>query len=67
MNKLVMFLKGFAADYVSKYFKDNKKEVIGKLNKKIDIKFLTEQQEQQLLEALYEVVIEGIDTLKDKK
>ena len=40
MNKLMNFLKGFAIDYVIKYLIDNKKEVVAKLNKEINVPIL---------------------------
>ena len=57
------FLKGFAIDYVIKYFIDNKKEVVAKLNKEINVPILNEKQEKELLDAIYDstlTVVKGI-------
>ena len=63
MKKLTDFLTGFAIDYVIKYLKNNKAEVVNKLNKEIDLPILNEKQEGELLEAIYEstlTVVKGI-------
>ena len=63
MNKLMNFLKGFAIDYVIKYLIDNKKEVVAKLNKEINVPILNEKQEKELLDAIYDstlTVVRGI-------
>ena len=63
MKKLTDFLKGFAIDYVIKYLTDNKDEVVKKLNHEIDLPLLSESQEKDLLDAIYDttlVVVKGI-------
>ena len=63
MNKLMNFLKGFAIDYVIKYLIDNKEEVVTKLNKEINLPILSEKQEKELLDAIYDstlTVVKGI-------
>ena len=63
MKKLTDFLKGFAIDYVIKYLTDNKDEVVKKLNLEIDLPLLSESQEKDLLDAIYDttlVVVKGI-------
>ena len=57
------FLKGFAIDYVIKYLIDNKEEVVTKLNKEINLPILSEKQEKELLDAIYDstlTVVKGI-------
>ena len=63
MKKLTNFLKNFAIDYVIKYLIDNKEEVVTKLNKEINLPILSEKQEKDLLEAIYDstlTVVKGI-------
>ena len=63
MKKLTDFLKNFAIDYVIKYLTDNKDEVVKKLNHEIDLPLLSESQEKDLLDAIYDttlVVVKGI-------
>jgi len=63
MKKLTDFLKNFAIDYVIKYLTDNKDEVVKKLNKEINLPILSESQEKELLEAIYDstlTVVKGI-------
>tara|TARA_Y100000004_G_scaffold99831_1_gene111896 strand:+ start:124 stop:318 length:195 start_codon:yes stop_codon:yes gene_type:complete len=64
MKKLMNWVKSYALSYATDYLKNNKDEVIAKLNKKIDVKFLNEKQEKALLEATYDVVLE---VFEDKK
>ena len=58
MNKLGLFLQKFALDYVVKYLKNNKVEVIKSANAKVNLPILNEKQEAELMEAIYEVVID---------
>ena len=63
MKKLTDFLKNFAIDYVIKYLTNNKDEVVKKLNHEIDLPLLSESQEKDLLDAIYDttlVVVKGI-------
>ena len=53
--------------YAVDYLIHNKEEIITKLNKKIDVKFLSEKQEQKLLESCYEVVLEVFDDSTNSK
>ena len=64
MNKLAMFLQRFALDYVIKYLKNNKAEVIKSANAKVNLPILNEKQEAELMEAIYEVVIDVVDGIK---
>ena len=50
MNKLMNFLKTFAVSYIVEQLKKNKAELIMEANKKIDVRFLNEKQEAELLE-----------------
>tara|TARA_R100000458_G_C8278259_1_gene254169 strand:+ start:3660 stop:3863 length:204 start_codon:yes stop_codon:yes gene_type:complete len=61
MKKLMEWIKSYAMTYAVDYLKNNKEEIVSKLNKKIDVKFLSESQEQKLLESCYEVVLEVFD------
>ena len=58
MNKLGQFLQKFALDYVVKYLINNKAEVIKSANKKVNLPILNEKQEAELMEAIYEVVVD---------
>ena len=64
MNKLAQFLQKFALDYVVKYLKGNKPEVIKAVNKKVNLPILNEKQEAELMEAIYEVVIDVVEGIK---
>ena len=64
MNKLGAFLQKFALDYVVKYLKGNKPEVIKAVNKKVNLPILNEKQEAELMEAIYEVVIDVVEGIK---
>ena len=64
MNKLAMFLQRFALDYVIKYLKNNKAEVIKSANARVNLPILNEKQEAELMEAIYEVVIDVVDGIK---
>ena len=64
MNKLGQFLQKFALDYVMKYLRNNKADVIKAANKKINLPILDEKQEAELMEAVYEVVIDVVGGIK---
>ena len=64
MNKLAKFLQKFAMDYVIKYLKNNKAEVIKTANAKVNLPILNEKQEAELMEAIYEVVIDVVEGIK---
>ena len=64
MKKLTDFLKGFAIDYVIKYLTDNKDEVVKKLNKEINLPILSESQEKELLEAIYDSTLTDVKGIK---
>ena len=64
MNKLAMFLQKFALDYVIKYLKNNKEVVIESANKKVNLPILNEKQEAELMEAIYEVVVDVVEGIK---
>ena len=64
MNKLGLFLQKFALDYVVKYLKNNKVEVIKSANAKVNLPILNEKQEAELMEAIYEVVIDVVEGIK---
>ena len=64
MNKLAMFLQKFALDYVLKYLKNNKADVIKSAIAKVNLPILNEKQEAELMEAIYEVIIDVVDGIK---
>jgi hypothetical protein len=64
MNKLAKFLQKFAMDYVVKYLKNNKADVIKTANAKVNLPILNEKQEKELMEAIYEVVIDVVEGIK---
>ena len=64
MKKLGTFLQNFAMDYVMKYLKNNKADVIKAANKKINLPILDEKQEAELMEAVYEVVVDVVGGIK---
>ena len=64
MNKLSLFLQKFALDYVIKYLKNNKVDVIKSANAKVNLPILNEKQEAELMEAIYEVVIDVVEGIK---
>ena len=59
-----MFLQKFALDYVIKYLKNNKEVVIESANKKVNLPILNEKQEAELMEAIYEVVVDVVEGIK---
>ena len=77
MNKLVEFLKKFALDYLKKnpniaidfmikHLKNNKTEVIKSANARVNLPILNEKQEAELMEAIYEVVLDVVEGMKKK-
>ena len=64
MNKLATFLQKFALDYVVKYLRNNKAEVISSVNAKVNLPILNEKQEAELMEAIYAVVIDVVEGIK---
>ena len=64
MNKLAQFLQKFALDYVVKYLKNNKAEVIKTANAKVNLPILNEKREGELMEAIYEVVVDVVEGVK---
>ena len=58
-------MKGFAIDYVLKYMKENKALLIEKANKKIDLPILSEKQEAELLEAVYDASLSMVKGIND--
>ena len=65
MKKLVAFLQKYALDYVVKYLKNNKQEVIKKANAKVNLPILNEKQEAELMDAIYEVVVDVVEGIKE--
>ena len=61
MKKLLEWIKSYAMTFALDHLKNNKDEIIAKLNKKVDVKFLNERQERDLLEAAYNVILEAFD------
>lgn len=64
MKKLGSFLQNFALDYVAKYLRNNKAEVIKTANAKVNLPILNEKQEAELMDAIYEVVIDVVEGIK---
>ena len=64
MGKLGLFLQKFALDYVVKYLKSNKAEVIKTANAKVNLPILNEKQEAELMDSIYEVVIDVVEGIK---
>ena len=64
MNKLGIFLKNFAIDYVIKYLQNNKTEVIKVANKQVDLPILNEKQEAELMDAIYDVLLTIVKGIK---
>ena len=67
MNKLMIFLKTFAVSYIVEQLKKNKAELIMEANKKIDVRFLNEKQEAELLEIGFDMSLEMVQLLDKKK
>ena len=67
MNKLMNFLKTFAVSYIVEQLKKNKTELIKEANKKIDVRFLNEKQEAELLEIGFDMSLEMVQLLDKNK
>ena len=67
MNKLGLFLQKFALDYVVKYLKNNKEQVIKSANAKVNLPILNEKQEAELLEIGFDMSLEMVQLLDKKK
>tara|TARA_B100000287_G_scaffold147328_1_gene139047 strand:- start:2396 stop:2599 length:204 start_codon:yes stop_codon:yes gene_type:complete len=61
MNKFIKWIKDYALTVAKNYVKDNKDEIVSKINKKVDVPFLNEKQEAELIESIYEIVVEVFD------
>ena len=66
MKKFVKWLQEYALTYVKNYIKNNKNEVVTKINKKVDLPFLNEKQEGELIESIYEIIVEVFDDEENK-
>jgi len=65
--KFANFLKNFAMDYVLSYLKKNKHSVIATANTKINLPILNEKQEAELMEAVYELIVDVIEGVGNEK
>ncbi|QDP56857.1 MAG: hypothetical protein Unbinned2716contig1004_31 [Prokaryotic dsDNA virus sp.] len=65
MKKFVKWLQEYAKSYIKNYVKSNKNEIVAKINKKVDLPFLNEKQEGELIESVYEIIVEVFDDTKD--
>jgi|TARA_R100000329_G_C7462550_1_gene162905 nickel-dependent lactate racemase len=65
MKKFVKWLQEYAKSYIKNYVKNNKNEIVAKINKKVDLPFLNEKQEGELIESVYEIIVEVFDDSKD--
>ena len=63
MNKIVEVLYGL----IYKLFASKKDEVIANMNKKIDLPFLNEKDEKELLEGLWQLMDESLKQAINKK
>ena len=61
------FLKTFAVSYIVEQLKKNKDQLIKEANKKIDVRFLNEKQEAELLEIGFDMSLEMVQLLDKKK
>ena len=61
------FLKTFAVSYIVEQLKKNKAELIKQANKKIDVRFLSEKQEAELLEIGFDMSLEMVQLLDKNK
>ena len=61
MKKFAEWLKKYALSYVKTYVKSNKNEIVTKINKKVDLPFLNEKQEGELIESIYSIIVEVFD------
>ena len=66
MNKLAVFLQKFAMEYVIKYLKNNKAEVIKAANAKVNVPILNEKQEAKLLSDFFDKFMLALDKFSDK-
>ena len=64
MKKLGSILQKFSLDYVVKYLKNNKETVIKTANAKVNLPILNEKQEAELMDAIYEVVVDVVEGIK---
>ena len=67
MKKFVKWLQTYAQTYIKHYVKNNKKEIVNKINRKIDLPFLNEKQEGDLIESIYEIIVEVVDDKNSSK
>tara|TARA_R100000458_G_C8073500_1_gene111269 strand:+ start:213 stop:416 length:204 start_codon:yes stop_codon:yes gene_type:complete len=67
MKKFAEWLKQYALSYVKTYIKSNKNEIVTKINKKVDLPFLNEKQEGELIESIYSIIVEVFDDEKESK
>ena len=58
------FTKYFLKSDVAKYLRNNKAEVIKTANAKVNLPILNEKQEAELMDAIYEVVIDVVEGIK---
>ena len=65
MKKFINWLQDYAKSYVKVYIKNNKNEIVAKINSKVDLPFLNEKQEGELIESVYEIIVEVFDDTKD--
>ena len=65
MSKLETFLRNFALDYVTKYLKNNKEQVVVTVNKKVNLPILNESQEEELMEAIYDIILDVVEGIKE--
>ena len=65
MKKFAEWLKEYALSYVKTYIKSNKNEIVTKINKKVDLPFLNEKQEGELIESIYSIIVEVFDDEKE--
>ena len=61
MKKFVKWLQEYAKSYIKTYVKSNKNEIVAKINKKVDLPYLNEKQEGELIESVYEIIVEVFD------
>ena len=67
MKKFIKWIKEYALTYAKNYIKNNKNEIVTKINKKVDLPFLNEKQEGELIESIYEIVVEVFDDTDTSK
>ena len=65
MKKFVKWIQDYAKGYIKNYIKNNKNEIVNKINKKVDLPFLNEKQEGELIESVYEIIVEVFDDSED--